>query len=337
MTNSRICIYCSRSGSELHFTREHVLQSGFGAFRGALVLSNAVCHECNQCFSTTLDLALTRESVEGLERYRWGVREPSEIQNFRFRSIELTAMELGDFSGTRVRLEPNGDSLKAVPSDGALVPNADDDGFTFLTVEDVLDARWDEASVNWKKGVRLFGDDQTVERMRQVLDARGIRFPKWRPITLPADRDSVQVSQSFVITPAMKRSIAKIAFNYLTFHQGVAFAMLPAFDPIRRYIRYDEPPQTEPIHSSFDTPFRWHHPEQSRPVVHWLGLSAHESHRNLLGTVMLFGFMEHIVILAEDFAGPWFDLPVAHLYNVRSREVTAPTPTIPRWRHPDLI
>jgi len=47
----------------------------------------------------------------------------------------------------------------------------------------------------------------------------------------------VKIEQEFFITPLMQRGIAKIAMNYLTSHQGTEFALLPAFDPIRRFVR----------------------------------------------------------------------------------------------------
>jgi hypothetical protein len=38
------------------------------------------------------------------------------------------------------------------------------------------------------------------------------------------------------------RAVAKIAFNYLAYLQGQEFALHPAFDVIRRFIRYGERP-----------------------------------------------------------------------------------------------
>ena len=58
------CIY--RRQSKGPFTREHVVHDGFGKFQGALVIHDAVCHDCNQEFGRTIDLALTRSSAEAL-------------------------------------------------------------------------------------------------------------------------------------------------------------------------------------------------------------------------------------------------------------------------------
>ena len=131
----------------------------------------------------------------------------------------------------------------------------------------------------------------------------------------------------------MKRAIAKISFNYLAHQLGAEFAALPAFDPIRRFVRYGDDPPRIPVISTFDLPFRTNRQDDQRPVVHFINLSTHEAHRNLLGGVMLFGFMNHTIMLAENFTGPWPYLPVAHVYNVSTLE-TSPVPTSrPQWKH----
>jgi hypothetical protein len=294
-----------------------------------------VCHDCNQFFSGTLDLALTRESAEGLQRYEWGVKNPEEIKNFRFNSINLEAQDLGEFSGARVELFAHEGSVRARPGAGAAIRNADGDDFTNFTVREILSGTWSQAPVDWKRGLKLFGDDETTQSMRRALEDQGILL-QWKPLSLPPTVETIEVGQTFSITKEMKRGIAKIAFNYLTFRQGGEFVRSESFDPIRQYVRHGVDLHPEPIHSSFELPFQTRQPDGVRPIVHWVELASHESHRNLLGTVMLLGFMKHTVVLAEDYRGPWFDLPLAHLYNVKDKTVREIEPVVPRWKHADL-
>ncbi len=72
--------------------------------------------------------------------------------------------------------------------------------------------------------------------------------------------------------------------------------------------------------------------QELRPVVHFVALATHDAHSNLLGTVMLNGWLVYDVVLAEDFIGPWPELPRAHLYNVKSRTVVEMVPQRPRIR-----
>lgn len=317
------------------FTREHVLQDGFGRFRQALVLSDCVCDSCNQHFANTLDLAICRQSAEGLERYRWGVKAPREIEKFRSEFVDLRLADLGDFSGVRVKPVAGSEGLGVTPMSGIAVRNSNDDGFTHFTEDDAISGKWRDADVDWRRGVRFFGDEATVSAIREALDEQGVTFERLESMTLPAASMEADVVQTFSILPVTRRAFAKVAFNYLAYCRGAEFALLPAFDPIRRYIRLDEVPLLAPVNSTFDMPFGWSLSNDQRPVVHWLELTGHQAHRNLLGTVMLFGFMTHTVVLAEDFAGPWFDLPIAHVYNVRTLHVEEQQPVRARWRHED--
>jgi hypothetical protein len=336
--NTYKCIYCGTSTPQAVFNREHVIPDAFGRFRGALVLHDTVCKPCNDYFSGTLDLVLARESMEGLERYRWGIKPSAKVDQFRYRHMTLRAHDAGDFSGAELRLGPgNSDhpfTAHIVPS--AAMRRRESEGFEAIPESEILDGTWSQREVDWRRGVRLFGDEAGVARMREALENAGVHIESYKPIIFAEPDDGqVAVEHEFRIPQEVQRAIAKIAFNYLAYRTGSAYVLAPAFDPIRRFIRFDEAPHLPPLNTSDELPYRTGLPDDQRPVLHWLSIDAHESHRNLLGTVSLFSVMQHNVILAEDYAGPWFDLPVAHVYNVKRLEVTEVQPVTPRWRHTD--
>lgn len=70
-----LCIYCRLDKPPDDFNREHVVQEAFGRFKNNLVLHELVCEECNEYFGNGLDLALARDSLEGLHRYERGLKE----------------------------------------------------------------------------------------------------------------------------------------------------------------------------------------------------------------------------------------------------------------------
>lgn len=330
------CVYCNQRTPDVAFNREHVLPEAFGRFKGALTLHDAVCKPCNTYFSKTLDLELGRKSIEGLERYRWGAKQPEEIKRFQFDHIHLRAADDGDFKGAPVQLYHNAEMgrLVAKPRTGVAIHNADGEGFTHFSLEEIENGAWKERAVDWRRGIKIYGSNQAVDRIRSILFEQGVRPTKFRPLEPPVS--DIKVEQEFVITDLMRRAIAKIAFNYLTFRQGAEFALLKAFDPIRSFIRYGSEPPSAAIHSTMDLPFRSALPPDQRPVLHWIEIAAHPSHRNLLATVMLFGFMNHAVMLAEDFPGPWPELPLAHAFFTKSLIVREMTPVTPRWRHTEI-
>jgi len=312
-----------------------VLPEAFGKFKGALTLHEVVCASCNAFFSKTLDLELSRSAIEGLERYRWGIKKPDEIKNFRFDNIQLRAADEGDFKGAPVQLYHNAqlDRLLARPVTGVAIHNAEGDGFTYFSPTDVESGKWKSSPVDWKRGIKIFGPDDIVVRLRSILFDQGVRPTTFRPLAPPGS--DIKVEQEFSITALTRRAIAKIAFNYMAYRQGGEFALISSFDSIRHFIRDGIEPGLAPVHSTMDLPFRSSAPEDQRPVVHWVELTGHEAHFNLLGTVMLFGFMNHVVMLSEDFPGPWPALPLAHLFNPKNLKVNEMTPVKPRWQHAD--
>ena len=324
------CIYCRQSKGP--FTREHVIHDGFGKFKGALTIHNAVCHECNQEFSRTIDLALTRSSAEGLERYRFGVKKPAEIAKFKYSSLALRVKDKGDFHGAQFiqRPDPAGKKVVSQVVPGIAVRRQDRDEFVHFTEAQVRDGSWfQNTDVDWRLGVKVYGGGSKADELRAVLERQGVKLAKWRPMKQPKS-GVLTVEQEFEFTSEMQRAVAKIAFNYLTYCEETEYALLEAFDPIRRYIRYGEKPASPlpPVISTEGLPFdkinTWKgkvlKDGAKRPVIHFVSVGVHPTERNVVGAITLFGFMTHRVMLAEAFTGR---LPEqrAHLYNVKMKEV----------------
>ncbi|MFN2563748.1 MAG: hypothetical protein ABR499_01885 [Gemmatimonadaceae bacterium] len=142
-----------------------------------------VCAECNQHFAQTIDLAVSRQSAEGLERYRWGVKKPSEIAKLRQDAMKLVAECEGDFAGASFGLMP--DEAKSVLV-GSFLPavamrRADDEGFVHFTDAQVRDGSWRQHPVDWRQGVKFFGDDAAIDRLIGMLNEQGVNVKKSRP------------------------------------------------------------------------------------------------------------------------------------------------------------
>jgi hypothetical protein len=320
------CIYCRQSKGP--FTREHVIPEGFGKFKGALVIQ--ICHECNQEFGRTIDLALNRQSVEGFERYRFGVKQPVEIEKFKYSSLKLRVKEQGDFDGAQFvqRADPAGEKIVSLLVPGIAVRRKEGEEVVHFTEAEVRDGTWlQSGEVDWRRGIKVFGGDAKSDEIRGLLEVQGV-VVKWRPLK-PPESGEVTVQQEFEVTPEIQRAVGKIAFNYLTYCEGNEYPLLEAFDPIRKYIRYGEKPSSSlpPVISHEGLPFdKIDTPKgevlkdgPKRPVIHFVSLGSN-AERNVAGAVSLFSFMTHRVMLAEAFAGQLPE-PRAHLYNVRMKEV----------------
>jgi hypothetical protein len=304
-----------------------VVQAGFGAYKGALTLVDAVCGECNQYFGDTIDRELLRDGAEGLERFRWGGRDPKHISKFGYKTLTLRAKDAGEFSEAQFRLSagdgPDGLSAMLVPT--VSFARKDGAGFVSYTESQLLKEEWRQnPDISWEKGVKAFGEGADISRLIAILASQGVKPTQTREITPPFSKgDELIVQQEFAITDEMYRALCKIAFNYLAYRTSSAFACDKAFDSIRTFIRTGKKPPLEPVLATDRSPFRLPAEDTDRPVVHFICIHGkHPEHNNLLGVVSLFGFLTYTVILAEDYLGPW-PQPHAHLYNVKDKKVHA--------------
>jgi hypothetical protein len=67
------CIYCGERKPETAFNREHVIPEAFGKFEHNFVVLKIVCSDCNTYFGNNLDDVLSRDSMEGLQRFESGL------------------------------------------------------------------------------------------------------------------------------------------------------------------------------------------------------------------------------------------------------------------------
>ena len=79
------CIYCKKAKDKNYFTnREHVIPQCFGKFYpDNLILYETVCDECNQYFGEKIELFLGRDSFEGIERLRHGIKPKKPLEHPR--------------------------------------------------------------------------------------------------------------------------------------------------------------------------------------------------------------------------------------------------------------
>lgn len=329
------CIYCLKSGGDELFTREHVLPEAFGSFSNHPVLHGVVCGECNQFFGESIDRVLSRESIEGLERYRWGVKSPEEVERFKYSNVNLNAEATGDFDGVPlvVRPGPGEGGLVVVPRAAGGMARADGSGFKWFTPAEIEQGDWKSAPVDWRKGLKLIGDDEVVAKMKAALAAQGVVFENWRPLLPPKLEGQLTVRQEWDVSDEISRALAKISFNFAAFKFGPELVLGPSFDIARRFIRFGDGTRGDLMVAEREMPFGSSLDQGQVPVIHFLDIGGHATHRNVIGRVVLFGLMTHTVILAKDHPGPWPEFPVAHAFNVRTKESWEPEPRFPRWRH----
>jgi hypothetical protein len=232
--------------------------------------------------------------------------------------------EPGDFENAVFELRP-GDVPGGIVS--TLVPmvgvrNRSDDAFTWFTEQDISSGgRLARTDIDWTRGIKTLGDSSSVPRMQALLKSQGVAPNVVTELVFPfKPGDEVTVEHEFVITSDIQRALANICFNYLSYVERTEFVLDPIFDPIRNFIHHGAETSLPPVISDGLDILPFKKTDSSlRPVIHFVGITGHHSHRNLLGQVSLFGFMRHTVLLAQD-VGDMPEIPYGHFFNVKKKE-----------------
>ena len=59
-----------------------------------------VCNDCNQCFWDNLEIALARDTFEGMSRFEFSVKKPEEFKSLGIRSRMVITVAVASFVAT---------------------------------------------------------------------------------------------------------------------------------------------------------------------------------------------------------------------------------------------
>jgi hypothetical protein len=253
VSNNKICIYCYQTAPGRFRGVEHVIPQGFGRFGSETPTLDCVCDDCNSYFGRDLDQLLTRDTYEGISRYRHGQLSSEARPQRRVRLTLADAAEAGEFIGLRVSLD--GTTRQLMP------PAAQFHIHNFKTGEDEVyfmpqiaalvlpEEDYGKPGENGKKGswrcqVRA-RSQQAHDAMVEALQRAGINFKPGTPLQIPlafetGDPPSFLVEITSVIDKPHKRAIAKIFMNFVAFYLGRDEALKPRWDFLRNYVRNGE-------------------------------------------------------------------------------------------------
>ncbi|MFW6031485.1 MAG: HNH endonuclease [Myxococcota bacterium] len=318
------CIYCLEVKSVDAFNREHVIPRAFGTFSNNLVL-RCVCQSCNAYFSQSLDLRLGRDTLEGLARFQFGLKDASEFRSLGSRSTLSVRATDPRFRGMRLRFTPGegqeGPPVEPVRQVG--FANARDGPYTYF----------DEASIPGPDGIEEYGLRRRPlyiqswgiadpDELRSILASRG--YPQNPEDMTPASPPLVpgeQIATTIAgrLGRPVFRAVAKIAFNYLAWvHEGSAF--MPHFNDIRRYIRIGAS-EWAPRTKVDWAPVIDNDPPEGAYLGHFLTLQWTTA-GEVLAQVQLNRRFRYKMVLAEGgFAMPMHHLDSGHFFDLGTKRV----------------
>lgn len=230
-----VCIYCRKWKKTEEFnTREHVIPQQLGKFENNLILNDAlkkikyVCNNCNKHFGDTIEQWFSIDSLEGYILRAKYLKKEHKKNTKRFR-LEMTIKE-GDYKGVHVELTEN-NKIKVLPQIGLRGKDGNWDYFLINQINTIKKEKYDLV----ENSLRSFGIEE--EKAALYFNKIGINFEIKGFFSPP---DLVTCDITVRIDKAIKRVVAKIAFNFFAYYNYKKFILDKSFDQIRNFILNNE-------------------------------------------------------------------------------------------------
>jgi hypothetical protein len=322
------CIYCLKDKPSGCFKKtEHVLPQSFGKFKNNLTLNiknnsklkEVVCDDCNDYFGKNLEISLGRDTFEGMARFEHEVKKPHEFKSPGKASRLKIKVDEGSFKGTFAYREyskmDGGIIIKPVPQVG-FKKSAEGAGYEYFPLDEIPDKEYLDNNFDLKaqKSIVVLGAD--IEVVEKRLAEKNISFNPEGEFCPSGDNTDLGCEVTGQIDQIIFRSLAKIAFNYLTYWAGPDFVIGNPFDPIRRYIRFGEK-ASYPFVVIIEKAILGDEPiVGKRRVGHLITLDWSKNKLSIVSQVSLFNLMTYSVLLAKDYSGNDFVYREGSFFNI---------------------
>lgn len=322
------CIYCLQDEPLTSFKkREHVLPQSFGKFTpDNLILSKEVCDQCNEYFGEKLELILGRDSYEGIERYRHGIKprkEPLKRTRVDSRLCE------GEWKGLKVIERYSGVSGEFGIEKKLQVGffNRIKQEYTYFEPQEIpLGEELEELGYELKGAMiwLIAEEGSELDYLIELLRKNGIDIkPNNELVNQKIPNIKFKVASDITIDRVIFRALSKVAFNYLCYVEGRDFVLAADFDGIRRFIRYDEGDAKD--YFDVNIPPILHDDQRLQPfnvklteghliTVGWRGM-------DIICLLSLFNTNTYLIILCHEFRGIWRPIRSGHHFDLTTAKI----------------
>lgn len=261
MQEIRTCIYCledkiffsrKKDRHNSDFNREHVVHAALvPKVQNVATLIGRVCISCNQYFGDTIDSELTRGGYEGFQRFELGLKNTTELHEFRERQLKFGAFVPGsnELFEARTRLYDQNGKVGTTVEPCVLIHSGRQGQKIVINHEDlhkiqqlILEEELDLSKMTFVTNGSL--DEE--RRLVRILEFHGVTVIG----SVSNNTPSPVLVHSYAPSHETIRGIAKIAFNYLAFlceKKNPELVLFSEFDEIRRFIRYGINPPYHPV------------------------------------------------------------------------------------------
>ncbi len=320
------CIYCLEDKPASSFTKaDHVIPQSFGAFKNNLTLQNTVCDDCNQYFGDQLELALARDSFEGLSRYEFGVKAPDQFKSVGKKTRITTKIAEGPWKGSFAYREysQQQDQVVIKPLPQIRFLQGDGSGYLYYPLSEVPDKKTLDSlgfDLSRPASMRILGAD--TKDAIGVLETKGIPFKIGGeiPANPPTEKDILCEVQAS-IDKTIFRAVAKIAFNYLAYWEGATFARQSTFNPIRDFVREGRQPSHPLVIVRNEPVLEDERGTDKRRLGHLITTNWAVDGVSIVAHVSLMNWAKYSISLAREFPGKKMHLTRGHFFNVFDHEI----------------
>lgn len=313
------CIYC-RCNSPDPFPAEHVIPRSLGAFRNNLTL-RCVCGDCNHYFANNLELYFGRETGESIVRFQYNLRDT--IAGSPHSRLTAKLRIPGPLFGTKVLLGPNASAtgIEIIYLPQVAFANAGSDDWEWYLPDELSSELLEKLSAGSQLRY-FFTSPEQEQELRGRLRELGFGDSKHIGRAVIAPQPEMITRVTYLFDEVIRRCIAKIAFNYMSYalKEDTWLLLQADFDPVRRYVRYGEVPVGN-IVSFFGEPRLSQENRKSWLVEGHLLAVGWNMNENIVCNLSIFDAMTYQVVLCRRYQGLWFSLSSMHSFDLSTKEV----------------
>jgi len=313
------CIWCKQDKPLGEFNVEHVLPQSFGTFEQNFTLVEVVCQDCNSRFAKELEPSLARDSLEGFDRYRYGLKDPAEFRSLGARSTTKVQLTEGPYAGAWAYTVKGKEALGTTPFPQVGIAKAPEGPFEWFML-DALPTMDDVKARGYTGNVCMRLCECDPAEASRLLAEKSINITLTETFEPPAG--GTWVEQVFRPQLVHRRALAKVALNYIAHQFGRDVALEARFDAIRNLVMNATVPAS-PYYSIDEEPLIDGDKQDGKRVLgHAIVVVQHGNEVEVI--VSLYNRFRHRFVLANS---PGTTLPPrGHFFDPANRRIVVLDP-----------
>ncbi len=311
------CIYCTKEKPREQFNSEHVILKALGVFGPkTMTLINKTCIACNQDFGDTIDNALSRETLEGVHRFKNGVKTSKKFEYGRHAKNQERTATSGFLKGHKLELvaNENGIGLNYELKENYDVAFKKEDGsYDFYYVGQLPDGETlKQKYPNCLEEIKII-NSKKIEDIEDIAETLSQIFGTRYELNEENHEGNCEVEA--IYTKEAFRAIAKIAFNYIAYSNDTSLILQECFNPIRNFITKGIGEWNQFIQIEKEPIV----PNNNGMEAHFI--TIHSIGQKIFSSVSLHNKIHYEICLAKNYKGKPIEVGYGHCFDPHEKKI----------------